>query len=136
MAKQPIPYKIYLSEEEIPRRWYNLNAAMQYKHEPFLNPATLQPCKPEELKQVFCSDCVDQELNRTDGITVVVTLHQVDYAIQYCPRTVALKKGRIVYDGPTANLTRAMLKTLYGSESDDLFGKKEEAPTIAQGAAA
>ena len=77
-----------------------------------------------------------QELNRTDGITVVVTLHQVDYAIQYCPRTVALKKGRIVYDGPTANLTRAMLKTLYGSESDDLFGKKEEAPTIAQGAAA
>ncbi|HIW01635.1 MAG TPA: phosphonate ABC transporter ATP-binding protein [Candidatus Desulfovibrio intestinipullorum] len=77
-----------------------------------------------------------QELNRTDGITVVVTLHQVDYAIQYCPRTVALKKGRIVYDGPTANLTRAMLKTLYGSESDDLFGRKEEAPTIAQGAAA
>ena len=66
MAKQPIPYKIYLTEEEIPRNWYNLNAAMKYKHEPFLNPATLQPCTPDELKQVFCSECVDQELNRTD----------------------------------------------------------------------
>ena len=66
MADNKIPYKIYLSESEIPRQWYNLNAVMKIKHEPFLNPATLQPCKPEELKAVFCDDCVDQELNRTD----------------------------------------------------------------------
>ena len=66
MATKPIPYKIYLSEDEIPKQWYNLNAVMQHKHEPFLNPATLQPCKPEELKAVFCDECVEQELNRTD----------------------------------------------------------------------
>lgn len=66
MAKQPIPYKIYLSEEEIPKKWYNLNAAMKTKHAPFLNPATLQPCGADDLKPVFCDDCVSQELNMTD----------------------------------------------------------------------
>ena len=66
MADNKIPYKIYLSEAEIPRQWYNLNAVMKIKHEPFLNPATLKPCTPNELKAVFCGECVDQELNRTD----------------------------------------------------------------------
>ena len=66
MAKQSIPYKIYLSEDEIPRQWYNLNAAMKRKHDPFLNPATLKPCTADDLRPVFCDDCVGQELNRTD----------------------------------------------------------------------
>ena len=66
MAKKPIPYKIYLSEDEIPRQWYNLNAAMKRKHDPFLNPATLEPCTADDLRPVFCDDCVEQELNRTD----------------------------------------------------------------------
>ena len=66
MAKLPIPYKIYLSEEEIPKQWYNLNAAMKTKHAPFLNPATLQPCSADDLKPVFCDDCVGQEMNMSD----------------------------------------------------------------------
>ena len=66
MANKPIPYKIYLSEDEIPKQWYNLNAAMKRKHDPFLNPATLQPCTADDLRPVFCDDCVAQELNRTD----------------------------------------------------------------------
>ena len=65
MAKQ-IPYKIYLSEDEIPKQWYNLNAAMKQKHAPFLNPATLQPCTKDDLRPVFCDECVDQEMNMTD----------------------------------------------------------------------
>ena len=66
MANKPIPYKIYLSEDEIPKQWYNLNAAMKRKHDPFLNPATLQPCTADDLRPVFCDDCIAQELNRTD----------------------------------------------------------------------
>ena len=66
MAKKPIPYKIYLSEDEIPKQWYNLNAAMKRKHDPFLNPATLQPCTADDLRPVFCDDCIEQEFNRTD----------------------------------------------------------------------
>ena len=44
-----IPYKIYLSEDEIPKQWYNVRADMKVKPAPLLNPANGQPLKPEEL---------------------------------------------------------------------------------------
>ena len=61
------------------------------------------------------------ELNKNDGLTVVVSLHQVDYALRYCPRTVALKNGRIVYDGPSSALTPAFLRDLYGAACESMF---------------
>ena len=61
------------------------------------------------------------ELNRQDGITVLVSLHQVEYALAYCPRTIALREGRIVYDGPSKALTPAFLSELYGAESEELL---------------
>ena len=45
-------------------------------------------------------------INRADGVTCLVSLHQVDFALAYCPRTIALSAGRIVFDGPSAVLTR------------------------------
>ena len=38
-----IPYKIYLSESEMPRYWYNVRADMQTKPAPLLNPVTGKP---------------------------------------------------------------------------------------------
>ena len=49
-----IPYKIYLSEDELPRSWYNVRADMTNKPAPLLHPATLQPMTAEELGHVFC----------------------------------------------------------------------------------
>ena len=49
-----IPYKIYLTEEEMPRYWYNVRADMKTKPAPLLNPATLRPMTQAELEQVFC----------------------------------------------------------------------------------
>jgi len=66
-----------------------------------------------------------RDLNQKDGLTVLVTLHQVDYALSFCPRTIALKHGRVVYDGPSAELTPAFLKRLYGTECDSLFARQE-----------
>lgn len=68
-----------------------------------------------------------RDLNRTDGLTVLVTLHQVDYALRYCDRVVALKAGRIAYDGPTAKLDQSTLIDIYGPEFQDAFW--EGAPT-------
>jgi phosphonate transport system ATP-binding protein len=48
-------------------------------------------------------------------------LHQVTYALSYCPRTIALKAGRIVYDGRSDELTPALLCNIYGAESDEVF---------------
>lgn len=66
MVEKRIPTKMYLEEKELPRSWYNINAIMKDKHEPALNPKTLQPCTLEELEKVFCTELAKQELNMTD----------------------------------------------------------------------
>jgi len=63
---QKIPYKIHLTEDEIPTSWYNVRADMKTDHRPILNPATLQPITAQELSPVFCQELIKQELNDTD----------------------------------------------------------------------
>jgi len=70
---------------------------------------------PESSRRVMD---ILRTVNREDNITVVVSLHQVDYAMRYCARVVALKAGRVVYDGPSAALTPALLREIYGAELD------------------
>ena len=65
MKNEKIPYKIYLSESEMPSAWYNLRADMKKKPAPLLNPATHQPMKAEELAGVFCEELIKQELDDT-----------------------------------------------------------------------
>lgn len=66
MATKQIPYKIYLSEEEMPKAWYNVKAHMKTQHPPFIDPATQQPCTASDLAPVFCDECIEQELNERD----------------------------------------------------------------------
>ena len=63
MATEKIPYKIYLSEEELPRTWYNVRADMKNKPAPLLNPATCQPMGYDDLRPVFCDELIRQELD-------------------------------------------------------------------------
>lgn len=65
MKQQNIPTKIYLSEQELPKCWYNLRADMKDKHAPYLNPATLQPATADDLRPVFCDELIKQELDQT-----------------------------------------------------------------------
>ena len=65
MDKQNIPYKIYLTEEELPTAWYNLRADMHNKPAPLLHPETHEPMTAEDLSQVFCEELVKQELDDT-----------------------------------------------------------------------
>ena len=60
-----IPYKIYLSESEMPRYWYNVRADMKKKPAPLLNPGTHKPMTAAELSGVFCDELVKQELDDT-----------------------------------------------------------------------
>ncbi|WP_397377955.1 phosphonate ABC transporter ATP-binding protein [Pseudomonas sp.] len=72
--------------------------------------ASLDPESARKVMQILA------DINREDGTTVVVTLHQVDYAMRYCRRAVALKAGRIHYDGAAAELHTNFLNDLYGAE--------------------
>ena len=61
-----IPYKIYLSENEIPSAWYNVRADMKNKPAPLLNPGTGEPLKAEDLYPIFCEELSKQEMNNDD----------------------------------------------------------------------
>lgn len=61
-----IPYKIYLTEDEMPKQWLNIRGFMKELPEPFINPATKQPCSADDLKPVFCDELIRQELDTTD----------------------------------------------------------------------
>jgi phosphonate transport system ATP-binding protein len=77
------------------------------------------------------------QINRTRKVAVVVSLHQVDVAMRYCPRVVALRHGKVVYDGPSAALTPQMLRDLYGTEADELLHDSvADTPPPAEGAPA
>jgi phosphonate transport system ATP-binding protein len=90
--------------------------------------ASLDPSSARRVMDILA------QLNREDGITVLVSLHQVEYALSYCPRTIALRDGEIVYDGPSSALTPAFLGELYGAESEELFlplvGETDIAPVV------
>jgi phosphonate transport system ATP-binding protein len=91
--------------------------------------ASLDPSSARRVMDILAA------LNRQDGITVLVSLHQVEYALAYCPRTIALRGGKVVYDGPSRALTAAFLSELYGAESETLFlpGLDETEPAAAHG---
>ena len=77
--------------------------------------ASLDPEASRKVMEILA------RINREDQSTVVVSLHQVDMAMRYCPRVVALHQGRVVYDGPSADLTPQLLRELYGMQADEIL---------------
>ncbi len=63
MSKVNVPYKMYLTEAEIPKTWYNVRADMKTKQAPLLNPGTLEPMTAADLAPVFCDELIAQELD-------------------------------------------------------------------------
>ena len=61
MAK--IPHRLYLTEEQMPKQWYNLRADMKEQPDPIINPATMKPATEEDLYPVFCEKLAHQEMD-------------------------------------------------------------------------
>jgi phosphonate transport system ATP-binding protein len=72
--------------------------------------ASLDPVSARNVMEILT------RINFEDRKTVVVSLHQVDYALRYCERIVALKHGDIVYDGSSSDVTVEMLHDIYGDK--------------------
>ncbi|HEX6859481.1 MAG TPA: phosphonate ABC transporter ATP-binding protein [Caulobacteraceae bacterium] len=75
--------------------------------------ASLDPVSARRVMEIL------KALNRDDGLTVIITLHDVGYAVRYCDRVVALKEGKVAYDGPASGLDRASLIDIYGAEFEE-----------------
>ena len=67
MSEQKIPYKIYLEESEMPKKWYNVRADMKNKPAPLLNPGTLQPMTAKELEPVL--DELEKAINQGNTLS-------------------------------------------------------------------
>ncbi|MBA2450143.1 MAG: phosphonate ABC transporter ATP-binding protein [Chloroflexi bacterium] len=58
-----------------------------------------------------------EEINRQDGITVLCNLHFLSLARRYATRVIALKAGRIVFDGLPRDIDRDRFREIYGEEA-------------------
>jgi phosphonate transport system ATP-binding protein len=77
--------------------------------------ASLDPESSRNVMEILA------RINREDNCTVIVSLHQVEIALKYCPRVVALHQGKVVFDGASSLLTPKLLRELYGVQVDELF---------------
>ena len=76
--------------------------------------ASLDPVTARQVMDDF------QRINRDMNITVIINIHHVELALQYASRVIGIREGRIVYDGPAAQVTQQILDDIYQ-------GKREEA---------
>ncbi len=77
--------------------------------------ASLDPESARNVMEIL------ERVNGEHGITVLVSLHQVQFARRFCARTIALRLGEVVYDGPSADLTAPLLRNLYGTAVEELL---------------
>lgn len=68
---------------------------------------------------------------KADGITAVVSLHQVDLARRFADRIVGVAAGEVVYDGDPGALSRPVLERIYGAGTVDAGQSRQGAPTLA-----
>jgi len=62
--------KILLTEEEIPKNYYNIQADMPFDLEPPLNPLTKQPAGPQDLQKIFPMELIKQEVTKERDIEI------------------------------------------------------------------
>ena len=62
--------KYVLSDQDMPRQWYNIMADLPNGMEPPLHPGTGQPCGPEDLAPIFPMNLIEQEVSTQRWIDI------------------------------------------------------------------
>ncbi len=89
--------------------------------------ASLDPASADRVLGLLHSICKD------DGITAIVSLHQLEFAKRYADRIVALAQGRIVFDGTPAKLGKQEIARIYGTTPADAQDSPEEEMNLRTG---
>lgn len=58
-----------------------------------------------------------RNINRNMGITVIINIHHVELALEYCDRVIGVRAGEIVFDGPASLVDESVLASIYGDAS-------------------
>lgn len=62
MSKKKVPGRIYLTEDQLPKAWYNMQADMPNPVAPPLNPSTHKPASGADFEAIFPKDLIEQEM--------------------------------------------------------------------------
>ena len=74
--------------------------------------AALDPVTAKQVMQDFV------RINEEMGISILLNIHHVELALEYADRIIGIRAGKIVYDGPSANVDKAVLSAIYGDDSE------------------
>ena len=73
--------------------------------------AALDPVTAKQVMQDFV------HINQEMGISILLNIHHVELALEYADRIIGIRAGRIVYDGPSANVDQKVLDAIYGDDA-------------------
>mgnify|MGYP000026582587 CR=1 FL=1 len=75
--------------------------------------AALDPVTAKQVMSDFKK--INQEMN----ITILINIHHVELALAYADRIIGIRAGKIVYDGPSADVTEDVLNMIYAGKIPD-----------------
>ena len=75
--------------------------------------AALDPVTAKQVMQDFV------HINKDMGITILLNIHHVELALEYADRIIGIRAGKIVYDGPSANVDKDVLAAIYGEDETE-----------------
>ena len=77
--------------------------------------ASLDPTSAKKVMDILFG------LTKDLGMTLLVSLHQISIAKAYCHRALGMKKGKLIYDGPSSELSAQRLENLYGADAEEII---------------
>ena len=80
--------------------------------------AALDPVTAKQVMSDF------RKINQDMNISILINIHHVELALEYADRIIGIRAGKIVYDGPSENVTQNVLNTIYEGKIPE---KTEEA---------
>lgn len=73
--------------------------------------AALDPVTANEVMNDF------KRINKEENITILINIHHVELALDFCQRIIGIRDGEVVYDGPSENVTSEILDLIYKGQS-------------------
>lgn len=67
-----------------------------------------------------------KRINKDMNISVIMNIHHVEIALEYADRIIGIRKGEVVFDGPTSAVTKDTLSEIYGGNLDEIQSSLEE----------
>ena len=80
--------------------------------------ASLDPIMARQVMKDFV------RINKDYNITILLNIHHVDLALQYCDRVIGVREGQIVFDGPAGTITQDQIDEVYNGTKVPTLGEE------------